>query len=90
MITVYTQNKEIEGAPAKHVQLQTFITEDGQEYIIMRDIGHETFLYKLQRSHKEYVEFCFIDKIERVEAEPERKKRLIIANDAKMEIFHEE
>ncbi|MBP2637991.1 MAG: hypothetical protein H6Q72_3898 [Firmicutes bacterium] len=68
MVMVYTPGKKYECAEVSRIHLKMLIDENGQEYLLVYDLGQE-YLFAATRGEGERLDFTLIDEVVQVEEE---------------------
>jgi len=72
MVMVYTPGNKFECVELKQVQFKLLIDENGQQYLMMYDLGQQ-YLYGVQHRKRDQPDFTYIDEVIHIEEEPRRK-----------------
>ena len=73
MVTLHIAEKEIECAEVRPIKLTMLITENGEEYLLINDWGHQ-YLYAVAREDGAQPQFAYNDQVVRVEEEPHYRR----------------
>ena len=78
MVMVYTPGKKYECAEVGRIHFKMLIDENGQEYLLVYDLGQE-YLFAAARGVGERLEFTLLDKVVQVEEEMQFKRIEVIS-----------